>query len=87
VSENGETKKVLNDAESLRRSLAFMGVSGRVEARDRLAVLTLADASVMRDAGLRRRAVALAREHGFANLALEIEERAQSTERATLSRD
>jgi len=70
-------------AEALRRSLAAIGVDGHVEGRDRLAVLTLNDPGVLRDASLRRRALLLAREHGFTNFALEIGAEA----RATVSRD
>lgn len=74
-----------NAAESLRRSLALIGVAGRVEAHERLAVLIASDPSVLLDAELRRRALVLAREHRFTNLALEIGE--QPTARAALSGD
>ena len=74
-----------NAAESLRRSLASIGVAGRVEAHERLAVVIASDPSVLLDAELRRRALVLAREHGVTNHALENGE--QSTARAPLSGD
>ena len=74
-----------NAADSLGRSLASIGVAGRVEAHDRLAVLVSSDPSMWNDAQVRRRALALAREHGFTNLALEIGD--DTATRATLPRD
>ena len=73
------------NAEELRRSLAAIGIVARVEARDRLAVLTVIDATVLREPEWRRRALGLARELGFTNLAVEIGE--DTTTRAALSRD
>lgn len=73
-------------ADALRAALESIGVHGRVEARDRLAVLTVPgdEVSVLFDEERRRRAIALARDHGFTNLALEL---VDSTTRAPLSRD
>lgn len=74
-----------NAADALRKSLASIGVAGRVEARERLAVIIAADPGILLDAERRRRALVLAREHGFTNLALEIAE--DTTTRASLSGD
>lgn len=61
-------------AEVLETALASLGVRGRIETRDRLAVLIATDdeAVVLLDEATRGRAVAIAREHGYANLALEL---------------
>jgi hypothetical protein len=79
----GEAEK----AEALRIALRELGVEGTVEMHDRLAVLTLApsgDVATLVDGETRRQAVALAKAHGFTNLALEI---GPTTTRAPLSRD
>ena len=60
-------------AAALEASLRRLGVDGRVEAREGLALLVPRDGGeVLADASLRRRAMALAREHGFTHLALEL---------------
>lgn len=59
------------DDRALERSFAEEGVVGRIEARGRLAVFTPVSPFVP-DAGMRRRLVALARQHGFANIAIEL---------------
>jgi hypothetical protein len=60
-------------ADALRQALASLGLDGSVEARGALAVLSLDDASLsLSDPDLRARAVSLASEHGFTNLALEL---------------
>lgn len=61
-------------AEGLQAALASLGVHGRIETRDRLAVLIATDdqATLLLDEATRDRAVRSAREHGFANLALEL---------------
>jgi hypothetical protein len=61
-------------AESLQAALASLGVRGRIETRDRLALLIASDheAAVLLDEDTRERAVTIAREHGFANVALEL---------------
>lgn len=57
----------------LREALAALGIRGSVEARGALAILTVeGDAAPLRDPELRARAVAIASEHGFTNLALEV---------------
>jgi len=85
MSESRAQTPAPNAAESLRRSLASIGVACRVDARERLAVVNSTDASVLLDAELRRRALVLARERGFTNLALEIGEATPA--RASLSGD
>lgn len=69
------------DGRGLERSFADEGVTGRIEARGRLAVFTPAS-SIAPDARMRRRLVALARQHGFANIAIEL-----APDDAHLSRD
>jgi hypothetical protein len=70
----------------LRQALAALGIRGSVEARGALAILTLDDdAAPLRDPELRARAVAIASEHGFTNLALEV--RQPRGEGAALHRD
>lgn len=60
-------------AEALRQALAALGLQGAVEARGALAILSLdGDAAPLRDPEIRARAVAIASEHGFTNLALEV---------------
>lgn len=60
-------------AEALRQALATLGLHGSVEARGALAVLSLDGAAAsLGDPEIRARAVALASEHGFTNLALEL---------------
>ena len=60
-------------APELERALGALGIRGRIEARDGLAVLVAPDAlAPLADAALRRRAAAVAREHGFTHLALEL---------------
>jgi hypothetical protein len=69
------------DGRALERSFAEEGVVGRIEARGRLAVFT-PGAPIAPDARVRRRLVALARQHGFANVAIEL-----LPDDASLSRD
>ena len=60
-------------AEALRQALASLGLRGNVEARGALAILSLeGDPLPLGDPDLRARVVALASEHGFTNLALEL---------------
>jgi hypothetical protein len=60
-------------AESLREALAALGLRGGVDARGALAVLSLeVDAALLRDPAIRARALAIASEHGFTHLALEV---------------
>jgi hypothetical protein len=73
-------------AEALRQALATLGIHGRVEARGALAILSVdGDAAALRDPKLRARAVSVASEHGFTNLALEVSH--PSGEGAALHRD
>lgn len=73
-------------AEALRQALAALGIHGSVEARGALAILTLYDnGASLRDRELRAKAIALASEHGFTNLALEVSD--PSAEGAALHRD
>ena len=72
-------------AEALRRALESIGLVGRVDVYDRLAVLIASDSGALRDSEVRKRAIVLAREHGFTNLALEIGP--DTTPRASVSRD
>jgi hypothetical protein len=63
------------EAEALAAALAELGVPCRVETRGHLAVV-LADAGGAKrfgEADVRQRALAVAREHGFTHLALELE--------------
>ena len=69
------------DDRALERSIAEEGVVGRIEARGRLAVFT-PGSPIAPDARMRRRIVALARQHGFANMAIEL-----APDDAHLSRD
>ena len=59
-------------APRLERALAAIGVRGTVEARGSLAVLTPDGATDLSDTRLRDRAVALAGQHGYTHLALEL---------------
>jgi hypothetical protein len=60
-------------AEALQQALAALGIHGSVEARGALAILSLeGDAAPFRDPELRARLVAIASEHDFTNLALEV---------------
>lgn len=62
--------------EALRQALAALGLHGTVEARGALAVLSLdGEAVALSDPDVRARAVSLASEHGFTNLALELSDR------------
>lgn len=73
-------------AERLRRALGSLGLAAEVEARDRLAVLRTASAPELRRvAAQRSRVAALAMEHGFTHVALEIG--AGSPDDAALPRD
>lgn len=56
--------------ESLQDALEKAGVAAAVEARGKLVVLSLA--GVKLDPASRRRIVAIAQEHGFSNVAVEI---------------
>lgn len=60
--------------ELLEAALASLGVQGRIEVRDRLALLIATDeeAAVLLDESMRGRAIAIARQHGYANLAFEL---------------
>jgi hypothetical protein len=57
--------------ESLRDALARAGVAAQVEARGKLVVLS-PNPSPQLDVASRRRIVAIAHEHGFTNVAIEI---------------
>ena len=62
-------------AASLAGALAAQGVDARVETRDAVAVITVPNgeaAERLRDAARRRAVVALAAQHGFATVALEL---------------
>ena len=75
--------------EALEQALHAAGVQCRVEAWDALAVAVPAPGDRrLEDPQLRRRAVAIAREHGFSHLALELveEENGDSVDRAALPR-
>lgn len=73
-------------AEGLQRALVALGIDCTVEARDKLAVIVPSGASInLRDASVRRAALALLGEHGFTHLALEIPDAPSSD--AALSRD
>lgn len=56
----------------LERALAAAGIACTVEACGSLAVILVPTATPFVDSGLRERAVALARQHGFSHLAVEI---------------
>ncbi len=65
-------------AESLETALRSRGIHCRVGARDRLALLlpdedfAAGDLAGLEDTAFRRETVALAREHGFTHVALEL---------------
>ena len=59
----------------LEAALASVGIAATVEAQGKIAVLSPASTLPL-DAASRRRIVALARDHGFANVALELAPRA-----------
>jgi hypothetical protein len=61
------------ESSSLEAAFAAAGVPGRVEAHGRLAVF-VPRSSLPLDGPTRRRLVALARDHGFTNLAVEVTE-------------
>lgn len=72
-------------ATALAAALHAAGVPCSVEGRDTLAIVTMAATrSPFVDDGIRHRALALAREHGFTHLALEL---VDAEERAALPRD
>ncbi len=72
-------------ASALEAALRAAGVPCGVEGRDTLAIVTMAtDASHFVDEGLRRQTLALAREHGFTHVALEL---LDAEDRAALPRD
>ena len=58
-------------ADSLQHALAAIGIDAVVEGKGRIAVLTVCG-SVSLDNASRRRIVALGREQGFSNIALEL---------------
>ena len=58
-------------AASLREALRAAGVDSTVEARDRLAIVTAVPGAFV-DPAAREHAVAMAREHGFTHVAVEL---------------
>jgi hypothetical protein len=67
------TSEAPTGARALEAALGRLGITGRIEARERLAVLVPSGGiAELADAATRRRASALAREHGFTHLALEL---------------
>ena len=73
-------------APSLAAALAAHGVDARVDARAALAVLTVPNADAaerLRDADVRRAVIALAAQHGFTTVALELA--SATDDRAALS--
>lgn len=73
------------NADALEAALHAAGVPCTVEARETLAIVTMdASASPFTDDALRRRALALAHEHGFSHVALEL---LDAEDRAALPRD
>lgn len=73
-------------APSLAAALAAHGVDAHVEARDALAVITVPNADAaerLRDPDLRRAVIALAAQHGFKTVALELA--SATDDRAALS--
>jgi hypothetical protein len=70
--------------DALASALAALGIRGRVEARERLAVVIASAPECVLDEATRIAALAAARAHGFTHLALELDD---SPERASLSRD
>lgn len=69
----------------LESELAALGLAGALEARGKLAVLTLRDVRAVGDETVRAAAVALAIRHGFTNLALELDD--GTDDRASLPGD
>ena len=62
-------------ADALRRALGSLAIDADVEPRERLAVLRPADpAAARRIAAERARVVAIAAEHGFSHVAIELAE-------------
>lgn len=77
-------------ARALEQALAAEGIGCTIQLRDRLAVLTPLDdrsRELLCAAEPRRAAVALAVEHGFTHLALELAGEAAGAAGAALSRD
>jgi hypothetical protein len=72
-------------ADGLQRALAALGIDCTVEARDKLAVIIPKHAGPLREASVRRAALAMLGEHGFTHLALEIPD--APSEDAAFSRD
>lgn len=60
------------NVDALRDGLAAMGARGEVDECAGVAILVAADPDALRDPELRSRAVSLARELGFATLALDL---------------
>jgi hypothetical protein len=58
-------------ADGFREALAAIGIDARVDGQGRVAVVTTGT-RLSFDAGSRRRIVALGREQGFSNIALEL---------------
>jgi len=75
--------------EALERALRDLGVRCSVEAFDALAVAVPEPGEQrLQDPDVRRRAIELARAHGFSHLAVELREPGHApTDRAPLSRD
>lgn len=72
----------------LERDLRTLGIRCAVEEWDALAVLVPEPGERgFEDEDLRRRAIALARAHGFSHLAVDLPEERGSTSRETVSRD
>ncbi len=59
-------------ASALEAALAEMGIHGRVEAEGALAVLNVRDGMRLADPTTRATVVALAAQHGFTHVALEL---------------
>lgn len=76
-------------AEELERALRDLGVRCSIQAYDALAVAVLEPGGRgLADADVRRRAIELARTHGFSHLAVELRDPGHvHTDRAPLSRD
>jgi hypothetical protein len=72
------------NAEALARGLAALGIRGAIETRGGMAVLTVRDLRPLEDPAVRSAALALAAEHGFTTLALELHD---GDDRAPLPRD
>lgn len=76
-------------AEELERALRELGVRCSIQAYDALAVAVLEPGGRgLTDADVRRRAIELARKHGFSHLAVELREPGHApSDRAPLPRD